>query len=305
MQVFQTTLTRYLAVAFTGLMMSLVTNLVYAQVPVSPVSERKIVEIRARGVNLGERSPGHVMVFLGTEYDDGLVIWDRIGGFYPEKGGLNSLWDNGEVTVKELDLIPTDSVRYPISESQASMINSEMSNWDDSSYVLAGQNCVDFAMSVLDHAGVNTNGMAHIPGLFILELRSRKQTLENFEEFRTSIEAIEASLVDVFNERVRVENIRIARIETQWPRYREGLERAAEARRRLAEQRRKYLAIQQLRNDLLNWMNSDATAPPPKINPNQPEYSEMPPPIEFIAPPDGEGAEILPEQQPVLNPWLL
>jgi hypothetical protein len=246
-----------------------------------------------------------MIVLLGTEYDNGLVVWDRIGGFYPEKGGINSLWDNGEIKVEEIDLIPTESIRYTINEGQALLINNEFSNWNDKSYTLAARTCVDFARSALEHAGVNTTALPELPGLIIRRLRLRKQTQENFEEFQTSIAEIEASLVNVFNERVRVENTRISKIETQWPKYKEGLEKAAEARKRLAEQRRKYVAIQRLRNDLLEWMNSNATTPPPTIKPDQPEYTERPPPIEFIDPPKVEGVDPPPEPQPVLNPWLL
>jgi hypothetical protein len=125
--------------------------------PQNNVSTRPILEFRARRPSLGSEGrqvslTGHAYVLLGRELDNGNTLFNHVKGFYPNGKGVAELVNMvyGKGVVKQtLDDAASDIVfGVYITPVQETAILKLFQTWNDKTYSLPVQNCIDFTKAV-------------------------------------------------------------------------------------------------------------------------------------------------------------
>lgn len=154
------------------------------------VSNKMFVEFRARREALNEGvSIGHAFVLVGTEYDNGLLVYELGAGFYPREAGKfglkKLLGEPGEVGFDyDKDWNYDNAFRVPITEEQARRIRFSVSRWNDNeNYHILERNCVDMVQDIARVVGLDTSaaGRAVRPASFVQMLAENNKGFSGIE----------------------------------------------------------------------------------------------------------------------------
>lgn len=150
------------------------------------VSARPFIEFRARNSGVT-----HAFVVTGYEYDNGLLVYNGGGGFYPKDGKMLALrvvqGTPGEVKLKDVDFRYNSSFRVHVTPVQLQVVNNMIANWAvDKDYKLIEQNCAHFIRDVADAIGLKTHPIG-IPLPMVRDLRQNNQLNTPLKQERLSL----------------------------------------------------------------------------------------------------------------------
>ena len=127
---------------------------------------------------------GHAFVGIGVELDNGLLFYEGVYGYYPTSIGLSSVKalykDQGVITFKFDDLVPSVTFRTTISESQKAKVLKVLDTWRaaDPGYNLlakGGANCSVLGREIAKEIGLklpSEDPGLTLPASYIQSLKS-------------------------------------------------------------------------------------------------------------------------------------